>query len=228
MNKLLFADSAGPAWQKVSVCSHCCLLPGARLRAQPRRPACRAADLDGCATLLRSGKGCAAASGAPRRRRHRRTARPSRVARAHLAPAPAAMRPQMYSNSHYVLAALVPATLVSPQDGPIAKVADLGLAAAITVHNHVALNYGGLWGDCGGCGAAGAGLCAPVRRQLGKAAPAAAAAAACSAAEVGACSPAAWSPHPSLPPFYVPQSSPTTCPEAFRCRCAAAWSPSAC
>jgi hypothetical protein len=47
-----------------------------------------------------------------------------------------------YSNSHYGLAALLPASLVSPSDGAIAKVADVGLAAAITVHNHIALNYG--------------------------------------------------------------------------------------
>lgn len=50
--------------------------------------------------------------------------------------------PQLYNNSHFALAALLPASLVSPQDGAIAKVADVGLAAAITVHNHVALNYG--------------------------------------------------------------------------------------
>lgn len=50
---------------------------------------------------------------------------------------------KVYNNSHYALAALLPASLVSPQDGPIAKVADIGLAAAITVHNHIALNYGG-------------------------------------------------------------------------------------
>lgn len=52
---------------------------------------------------------------------------------------------QLYSNSHFALAALLPASLVSPQDGAIAKVADVGLAAAITVHNHIALNYG-KWG----------------------------------------------------------------------------------
>ena len=51
---------------------------------------------------------------------------------------------KLYSNSHYALAALLPASLVSPSDGPIAKVADLGLAGAITVHNHIALNYGAL------------------------------------------------------------------------------------
>ncbi|KAL4425151.1 hypothetical protein ABPG77_008256 [Micractinium sp. CCAP 211/92] len=48
---------------------------------------------------------------------------------------------KLYNNSHFALAALLPASLVSPQDGAIAKVADVGLAAAITVHNHVALNY---------------------------------------------------------------------------------------
>lgn len=49
---------------------------------------------------------------------------------------------KMYNNTHFALAALLPASLVSPQDGAIAKVADVGLAAAITAHNHVALNYG--------------------------------------------------------------------------------------
>lgn len=49
---------------------------------------------------------------------------------------------KVYNNTHYALAALLPASLVSPQDGAIAKVADLGLAATITAHNHVALNYG--------------------------------------------------------------------------------------
>lgn len=48
---------------------------------------------------------------------------------------------KVYHNSGYALAALVPATLVSPSDGAIAMVADVGLAAAITAHNHVALNY---------------------------------------------------------------------------------------
>ncbi|PRW05913.1 Succinate dehydrogenase [ubiquinone] cytochrome b small mitochondrial [Chlorella sorokiniana] len=48
---------------------------------------------------------------------------------------------RIYNNSHFALAALLPASLVSPQDGPIAKVADVGLAATITVHNHIALNY---------------------------------------------------------------------------------------
>ena len=49
---------------------------------------------------------------------------------------------KLYHNSAFALAALVPATLVSPQDGVFAKIADIGLAAAIPLHNHVALNYG--------------------------------------------------------------------------------------
>lgn len=65
---------------------------------------------------------------------------------------------KVYSNSHYALAALLPASLVSPQDGAIAKVADVGLAAAITAHNHIALNYGARGGRrLGSIGAAGAG-----------------------------------------------------------------------
>ncbi len=47
-----------------------------------------------------------------------------------------------YGQSHYALAALVPATLVSPTDSIPAKLADLGLAVAIPLHNHVALGYG--------------------------------------------------------------------------------------
>lgn len=49
---------------------------------------------------------------------------------------------KIYGTSHFALAALVPASLVSPPEGAIAKVADVGLAAALTVHNHIALNYG--------------------------------------------------------------------------------------
>jgi hypothetical protein len=49
---------------------------------------------------------------------------------------------RIYANSSYALAALVPASLVSPPDGAIAKVADVGLAVAITAHNHIGLNYG--------------------------------------------------------------------------------------
>lgn len=49
---------------------------------------------------------------------------------------------KLYGNSHYALAALVPASLVSPSDGMLAKVADLGLAVAIPLHSHVALGYG--------------------------------------------------------------------------------------
>ncbi|KAI3427435.1 hypothetical protein D9Q98_010350 [Chlorella vulgaris] len=48
---------------------------------------------------------------------------------------------KIYGTSHFALAALVPASLVSPPEGAIAKVADVGLAAALTVHNHIALNY---------------------------------------------------------------------------------------
>jgi hypothetical protein len=50
---------------------------------------------------------------------------------------------KVYHQSHYVLAGLVPATLVSDSDSIPAKVADLGLAAALPLHNHVGLNYGG-------------------------------------------------------------------------------------
>jgi hypothetical protein len=49
---------------------------------------------------------------------------------------------KVYNTSHFALAALLPASLVSQPDGVIAMVADLGLAGAITVHNHIALNYG--------------------------------------------------------------------------------------
>lgn len=51
---------------------------------------------------------------------------------------------KLYGNSHYALAALVPASLVSPSDGMLAKVADLGLAVAIPLHSHVGLGYGKL------------------------------------------------------------------------------------
>jgi hypothetical protein len=67
---------------------------------------------------------------------------------------------KLYSQSHYALAGLVPATLVSPSDSIPAKIADLGLAAAIPLHSHVGLNYGegsvrtmvsalGVWGARG-------------------------------------------------------------------------------
>ncbi|EFN51061.1 hypothetical protein CHLNCDRAFT_141411 [Chlorella variabilis] len=48
---------------------------------------------------------------------------------------------KVYSNSHYALAALLPASLVSPQGGAIRKMAEVGLAAGIPAHNHIALNY---------------------------------------------------------------------------------------
>lgn len=41
--------------------------------------------------------------------------------------------------AHYACTAGQPTNV---QDGAIAKAADVGLAAAITVHNHIALNYG--------------------------------------------------------------------------------------
>jgi hypothetical protein len=49
---------------------------------------------------------------------------------------------KLYGQSHYALAALVPASLVSPTDSIPAKLADVGLAAAIPFHSQVALNYG--------------------------------------------------------------------------------------
>jgi hypothetical protein len=49
---------------------------------------------------------------------------------------------KLYSQSHYVLAGLVPATLVSETDSIPAKIADVGLAAAIPFHSQVGLNYG--------------------------------------------------------------------------------------
>ena len=49
---------------------------------------------------------------------------------------------KLYSQSHYALAALVPASLVSPSGSIPAKVADIGLAAAIPLHSHIAMNFG--------------------------------------------------------------------------------------
>jgi len=49
---------------------------------------------------------------------------------------------KLYGTSHYALAALVPASLVSNTDSIPAKLADLGLAAALPFHSHVALNFG--------------------------------------------------------------------------------------
>jgi len=49
---------------------------------------------------------------------------------------------KLYHQSHYVLAGLVPATLVSDKSSIFAKVSDVGLAAAIPLHSHIAMNYG--------------------------------------------------------------------------------------
>lgn len=49
---------------------------------------------------------------------------------------------KLYGQSHIVLAALVPASLVSKADSIPAKLADLGLAAAIPLHSHIAMNFG--------------------------------------------------------------------------------------
>eukprot|EP00890_Picochlorum_soloecismus_P006566 jgi/Picsp_1/734/NSC_04223-R1_succinate dehydrogenase len=48
---------------------------------------------------------------------------------------------KLYHQSHYVLAGLVPATLVSDKSSIFAKVSDVGLAAAIPLHSHIAMNY---------------------------------------------------------------------------------------
>lgn len=53
---------------------------------------------------------------------------------------------KVYNQSHVVLAALLPAALVSPQGSIPQKVSDLGLALAIPLHSHVALNFGELGG----------------------------------------------------------------------------------
>lgn len=49
---------------------------------------------------------------------------------------------RLYHQSHYVLAGLIPATLVSEKSSIPAKLSDIGLAAAIPVHSHIAMNYG--------------------------------------------------------------------------------------
>ena len=49
---------------------------------------------------------------------------------------------KLYHQSHYVVAGLIPATLVSEKSSIPAKLSDIGLAAAIPLHSHVALNYG--------------------------------------------------------------------------------------
>ncbi|WPT10659.1 Succinate dehydrogenase [ubiquinone] cytochrome b small subunit [Picochlorum sp. SENEW3] len=48
---------------------------------------------------------------------------------------------RLYHQSHYVLAGLIPATLVSEKSSIPAKLSDIGLAAAIPVHSHIAMNY---------------------------------------------------------------------------------------
>lgn len=53
--------------------------------------------------------------------------------------------PQMqkiYHQSHYVLAGLVPASLVSEKDSIFAKISDVGLAVAIPLHSQIGLNFG--------------------------------------------------------------------------------------
>jgi hypothetical protein len=45
-----------------------------------------------------------------------------------------------YGKSHIALAALIPATLVSPSDSIPAKLADVGIAAVVPFHAHVGLN----------------------------------------------------------------------------------------
>lgn len=53
-----------------------------------------------------------------------------------------------FHTSSYALAGFLPAGLVSPEGGVLAKVSDIGLAAAIPLHTHVGLNYGApLWRD---------------------------------------------------------------------------------
>lgn len=49
---------------------------------------------------------------------------------------------KLYNQSHYALAGLIPATLVSEDRSLFAKVSDVGLALALPVHSHLALNYG--------------------------------------------------------------------------------------
>jgi len=48
---------------------------------------------------------------------------------------------RLYQQSGYVLAGLVPATLLADSSSIPARVADVGLAAALPLHSHVALNY---------------------------------------------------------------------------------------
>jgi succinate dehydrogenase (ubiquinone) membrane anchor subunit len=51
---------------------------------------------------------------------------------------------KIYSKSHYTLAGLVPAGLVSETGSVPAKISDVGLAVAIPVHGHIAMNFGEL------------------------------------------------------------------------------------
>jgi hypothetical protein len=47
-----------------------------------------------------------------------------------------------YGKGQFALAALIPATLVSPADSIPAKIADVGLAVAVPFHAHVGLSVG--------------------------------------------------------------------------------------
>jgi hypothetical protein len=49
-----------------------------------------------------------------------------------------------YGKSNMTLAALVPATLVSPSDSIPAKIADVGIAAVVPFHAHVGMSVGTL------------------------------------------------------------------------------------
>lgn len=138
MNKLIFADSAGPAWQKVR--RHWAAMTSCGSGRTRGRSACarQGSDLeclvDRCRMQRQLPSAVQRAAAPPPLLCRRRRRRPL--------PPPAPPKTQAYSNSHYALAALLPASLVSPSDGAIAKVADVGLAAAITAHNHIAINYG--------------------------------------------------------------------------------------
>ena len=48
---------------------------------------------------------------------------------------------RLYQQSGYVLAGLVPATLLADSSSIPARVADVGLAVALPLHSHVALSY---------------------------------------------------------------------------------------
>ena len=49
---------------------------------------------------------------------------------------------KVYGASHVALAGLLPAGLVSPTGSVPSVIADLGLAVAIPVHSHIAMNFG--------------------------------------------------------------------------------------